>query len=198
VTTESRIAQLAEARRKYRWTPELRELLREVYRGRNKRALTAGIDKLCSITGWKRWAVIDEAIRLGITTSDHRRIWAAAEIAYLEERASAKSASNIARAMGRSIASVKGRARKLELSLRLREGYTLADLQRVFGVSDGRAAGWVRRGLFGHAQRAAGVRVSEASVARFLRKFPGEYELRRVDEDWYKAMLFGRLAGRAM
>ena len=60
-----RVRALAEARRKYVWTPALVENLRVAYRARNRRALTAELDVLEGRTGWPRSAFTTEAMRQG-------------------------------------------------------------------------------------------------------------------------------------
>jgi len=188
-----RAAAFGQARRKYHWTPELRDELRRAY-CRNKTKLGAALDLLERRTGWPRHGLKYEAIRLGIVTADHRRAWSAEDLEYLRERLGSASAHQIARRLGRSIASVQSRAEKLEISYRVREGYTMADLARVFGESYCKVRRWIERGLLGPVRVANGHRVSDRCLSRFLRRHHGEYDLRRVDQDWYKAMLFGYLA----
>ena len=72
------------------------------------------------------------------------------------------------------------------------DSYAVVDLAVVFGEHRSRIEGWVRRGLLGLPKE----RVNGRDVHLFLRKHAREYDLRRVDQVWYKAMLFGRLAGR--
>ena len=53
---------------------------------------------------------------------------------------------------------------------------------------------WVRDGLL---KPASDGRLSEVAVARFIRKYPQEYDLARVDQAWFKAMVFaGLLRGK--
>jgi hypothetical protein len=105
------------------------------------------------------------------------------------------TAGAIARRLGRTRWSVQLRAARLELSLRVRTGYNVTDLAAVFGVHRTRARGWVTRGLLGPPEAWQGLRVSDVAVARFIRRHPHEYDLRRVDELWFKSMVFGHRAG---
>lgn len=75
-----------------------------------------------------------------------------------------------------------------------REGYNLGDLCTVLGVHYSTARGWMRRGLLGNARQADSLRVSDSDVARFIRECAHEYDLRRVDQVWFKSMAFGRRA----
>ena len=109
----------------------------------------------------------------------------------------------IARRLRRSVTSVAVHAHAQKLSVRISDGYCIRTLCEVFGVRYGRVEGWIRRGLLGKAQHGGQggmVWFPAANVIRFIRKHPSEYELARVDEVWFKAVIFGDLAsyvGRA-
>jgi hypothetical protein len=174
--------------RKYKFTPELTDELRRAYCG-NKHQLTAALDRLVMRTGWPRHAHKQEAIRLGITSGE-RRAWTPAEIAYIEENLGVISVKGMARHLGRTSQALTAKAEKLHLSRRVREGYNIADLQQVFGVSAEKVRRWMERGLFGPQKDWGGRRVSEDAVMTFIRQHHAEYDLRRVDQAWYKAMAF--------
>jgi hypothetical protein len=81
----------------------------------------------------------------------------------------------------------------LDHSTAAREGYDVGDLQRVFGESEGKIRGWLRRGLLVIVRGSE--LVSGQAVARFASRHLHEYDLRRVDQFWFKSMLFGEPAG---
>jgi hypothetical protein len=166
-------------------------MLRLAYCGK-KSALSLALDKLERKTGWPRHALLSEAKRLGIVTADHRREWTPAETEYIQERLGVVSVRQIAKRLGRTAESVQGRARKLAVSYRIREGYTMTDLAQVFGESDHKIRTWMSRGHFGRVHLVQGHRVAELNVVTFLRKHALEYDLRRMDQDWFKSMVFGR------
>lgn len=177
-----------QARRKYRWSAELHEELRAAYRSKTKRGLTMLLDRLCLVTGWPRWAFKSEAKSLGITTHDHRRGWTREEIEYLEKKLGERSTKWIAKRLGRSWESVRSRVEALRLRGRVRTGYTIDDVATCFGVCRDKARRWGERGLLG--QPVEG-RFREDAVVRFIRAWPLEYDLRRVDQEWFKGMVFG-------
>jgi hypothetical protein len=144
-------------------------------------------------TGWPRHAFKLEAIAMGLTTY-HTRRWTAGEIGYVRERAGTTSTKAMARALRRSVGSVAGKMEQLGMSRRVGAGYSIADLRDVFGATGDRVQSWMRRGLLGTVHPVNGLRVTEAHVVRFIRRHPHEYDLRRVDQFWFKAMVFGRLA----
>ncbi|MGA2773611.1 MAG: MerR family transcriptional regulator [Bryobacteraceae bacterium] len=111
---------------------------------------------------------------------------------------SAKSGDSIGKSAGLSTRVTKAR----QTTTCIRETYSIGDLAQVFGVHHERVESWVGRGLLGRT-RAIGAdrgdtRFAEADVARFVRGNPREYDLRRVDQMWFKAMVFASLAGCGM
>lgn len=181
--------------KRYFFSDALTDDLRAAYQGNNPH-LSRALDKLVARTKWPRWVFRREAIRLGIQGTRERR-WTAAEDAYLTEGAGVTSVAEMARHLGRTVRSAQQRAQKMELSTRCQEGYTVADLAAALGVRRSRVQGWVARGLFGRVRAWAGTRVDERTVERFIRQYPHEYDLRRVDETWFKAVVFGTLRQRA-
>ena len=182
------------SRRKYHFTPELFDELRRVSCGR-KPQKTAGLDRLVRATGWPRHAFKSEALRRGWTPEPHRRAWTPEEVAYLREEIGVTSVRRIARNLKRSVQSIEAKCEGLHLSRQRREGYNLAELQQAFGAPESRVRRWVERGLLGKTyHHGAEVCVTEAHVVRFIRRHASEYDLRRVDQAWFKGMLFGELA----
>ena len=157
-------------------------------RGNTSRALAA----LERRTGWPRYIFWQEAHRLGIVGVDRRRGWTREEMERLRDQIGSASVRAIARALGRSAKSVRRQAQRLELSTRLKEGYDLAELRQSLGESEYKVRAWLRRGLFGGGWECG--RVSAEAVAAFLKRHPYEYDSRRMDQDWYKSMLLGRMA----
>ena len=190
-----RMRALARLRRRYHFTPELIDELRRAYCGR-KHQISKALDALQRRTGWPRHAFKYEAARRGWITADHRRRWAPEELAILEEKLGIVSVRQIAKNLKRTVLSVESKAERLQLSLRLREGYNMTDLGKVFGESQHKIRRWIERGLFRKSHRhGLEVRINERDVVRFIRMHAAEYDLRRVDQHWYKGMLFADLAG---
>jgi hypothetical protein len=186
-----RARRLAQANRKYVFTDELRGELRDAYAG-GYQHLTAGLDRLVRRTGWPRFVFIREAHNLGVGTVGSRRDWAPEEDAYLAEHAGVQPVDAIAKALGRSRNSVWRRVqRRLRTSMRVSEGYTAQDLAAVMGISWKGIRTSFERGFFGRVKDVQGCRVSEKAVVKFLVEHPDKYDLRRVDQAWFKAVLFG-------
>ncbi|MBM3774839.1 MAG: hypothetical protein FJW37_06690 [Acidobacteria bacterium] len=186
---------IGQEREKYAFTAELVDDLRRAYDRRNRRHLSRSLDRLVRRTGWPRHAFTAEARRRGWSTQE-RRPWTERELRYLREHAAGAPLPAIARKLRRPVESVRSKADQLALARRVGDGYTISDLQTVFGVTSEKVRLWLGRGLFGavHEGRHA-TWVTSRHVIRFLRKHPSEYDLRRVDQAWYKGMLLGELAG---
>jgi len=162
----------------------------------NRTEVTAKLRRLSSRTEIPTWALKNEANKQGWHCCPQRRRWTGEEENLLREKLGAVSVNSIAKRLGRKRASVEDKAREFGLSVRISEGYTLSDLAGVFGVHKGTAKRWAERGLLGkaHEQQGSAIRFTESKVLRFIRGYPHEYNLARVDEIWFKSMLFGALA----
>jgi hypothetical protein len=87
---------------------------------------------------------------------------------------------------------VKHRGEALQISQRPRQGYCLKELCEAMGVGPAIVSGWLRRGLLGKVRKHGGLRASDEAVEAFLRRFPAEYDMRRVAQEWFKGVIFGR------
>jgi hypothetical protein len=189
-----RVAAFGRASRKYHFTDELREELRAAYRLK-KHPRARAIERLMKRTGWPKHAFGREALQMGLPTHHRHPAWKPEEDTYLQEKAGRLSVRRIALRMGRSMRAVETRIYVLSISRKeRREGYCIKDLREVFGVTAERVKGWMDRGLLGKVQELGGLRVTEAMVRRFVRTYPHEYDLRRLDQIWFKAVVFGRWA----
>jgi hypothetical protein len=118
--------------------------------------------------------------------SAKRRHWSREEIEVLSETAGTLSKAAIARKLKRSYWSVKAECTRLQISSRLCEGYSRRDVECLLGVGQRSIRKWIAMGWL----RVQDGRVTEPSIIRFLREHPEEYRLSRVDEAWFKGLLF--------
>lgn len=183
-------------RHKYFWTPKEDQRLRDLYSSAgSKRELTAAIDQAVRETGKPRHIVRLRAQTLGIT-SDPRRMWRKEEVEQLRELAGQIGIKAIARRLRRSHHSVAAKLERLSISWRLTEGYTHQDLCNCLGVSVKSVHRWIDRGMLAP-DPLLNDRIPESQVHALLFKHPAEYSLRRVDEIWFKDLVFGTEALRA-
>ena len=189
-----RLTAISEARAGRQIPADVVAELRFAFTG-NKAEVSANLDRLAARTGISRERLRKSAYRRGFRAIGQRRAWTAAEVAYLEDALGSLSVACIARNLGRSRCSIEHKASELKRSLRRTDGYNITNLCDVFGVSPCRVKRWLGRGLLGKAHGQAGreIRVTEENVLRFTRLHPGEYDLGRVDQVWFKALFFGRV-----
>jgi len=178
-------------RLKFFWTAEQDRRLRAMYaEAKSRKALTAGIDDLSRRFGFPRHIIRLRAQKFAITVVDYRR-WTEDELAYLRENAGQVPVSAMIKRLRRNFYSISSRIRALGLSRDARDGYSIANLTEVLGVSYHSvakwiAAGWIRLGINGRFRG----RASEDTMRAFLHRHAEEYDLRRVDQAWFKGMVF--------
>lgn len=193
-----RLSRFGLARRKMpQPSPELLQELKMAYSG-NQWEVSQNLKRVSRKWGWPVGSLKYEGHKRGWRTQAERKPWRPEEAAYLREKLGTVSLFWIAKKVGHSVCSVVLQARRLGLSTRFSEGYNISNLVEVFGLSHTRIESWARRGLLGKAHGkghgldgAIGIRFKEEAVMRFIRKHPSEYDLSRVDQIWFKAMLFG-------
>jgi hypothetical protein len=174
------------ARRKFNWTSEWDEILRSAYKNANRREeLSTNLDNLQRLSGFTRNVILSRAVQLGLSFST-RRPWTDEEADVLEERAGQATVKSLAARLNRSHSSVKARLKHLGLSARVSEGYTQDDLRQLLGTSARSIGHWLAQGWL----RLVNGRIPEASVLRFLRLHPEQYHLGRVNQAWFKGLLF--------
>jgi len=154
-------------------------------RALTRRELSTSLTALQLRSGFTRVVILERAVQLRLSFS-RRRPWAPEEIALLESLAGSYSPASISRRLKRTFASVKAKLKQLQISARVTEGYSQTDLAELLGASPVSIRRWGRIGWL----PVVNGRISEAAVVKFLRLHPHEYQLRRVDEAWFKGLLF--------
>lgn len=181
-----RIASRPNPRKRFFWTTELDALLVSGYRrARNREELSRNITTLQGRSRFTRVVILARAVQLGLSFSP-RRPWTPAEIALLESSAGRYSPVSIARKLQRTLGSTKAKMKQMEISLRIAQGYSQSDLAELLGASPASIRRWCRIGWLSLVND----RIPESAVVRFLRVHPHEYQLRRVNEGWFKGLLF--------
>jgi hypothetical protein len=185
----------------YVWTPERDRVLRERYDGRvSGRAAEIG-----AALGWPAWAVKKRAATLGLTHAPaERREWTAAEKRFLLEHAGSRLTPWIARQLRRGETSVVLKLKRMKISRRFRDGYTLRELELCFGVDHHSIDRWIRLGQIvgrrrGTRRRADAWLFTDADVLRFVGQHPMAFRLDKVDQLWFMDLITsGRLIRRAL
>jgi hypothetical protein len=176
------------------WTPDLDTALTRAYRGAStRRELGSNLNHVQRLSGFTRVVILSRAAVLGLSFAV-RRPWTETEIESLREDVGTRSKSQIAKQLGRTYYSVKAQVARMALSARVSADYSQQDVQQLFGVGRKRVCQWIRNGWL----QLLNGRITERSLERLLRQHPEEYQLSRVDEAWFKGMLFpsfGRFGG---
>jgi hypothetical protein len=171
--------------KRYFWTPELDQELQLAYReARSRRELTENLNRFQKRSGFTRIVALARATQLGMSTQ--RRRWNPEEVEVLSEAAGTMTKAAIARKLKRSYWSVKAECSRLQLSSRLSDGYSRQDVECLLGAGQRSIRKWIELGWL----RVQEGRVTETSMIKFLREHPEEYRLSRVDEAWFKGLLF--------
>src|SRR5262245_8157105 len=180
--------------KRFFWTADLdNALIRAYRRAGTRRELSDNLNHVQRLSGFTRVVILSRAEALGLSFRA-KRPWTEAEIESLREDLGGLSKSQIARRLGRSYYSVKAEVTKLAPTARLSANYSQENVEQLLGVGRKRVCQWIRNGWL----HLSDGRVTERSLERFLRLHPEEYQLSRVDEAWFKGMLFpsfGRLNG---
>lgn len=174
------------ATKKYLWSEGFDSRLRDSYtRSRRREELTSSLDALQRLTGFPRFAIVARAAELNLCFAK-RKVWTEAELKFMRENAGRLSIKAMAASLSRTYCSVKGKIRSLQLGGRVTDGYSVDELMRLFGVGKATVDRWIARGWLYREES----RVSEKSVIRFLRAQRNAYQLSRVDEAWFKEVIF--------
>jgi hypothetical protein len=178
-------------RRIFTWTAALDQSLIDAYQtAATVKQLHVSLKRVIQQTGFTRQVVLKRAQKLGIA-SQHRR-WSEIEKQYLLDHAGDMTAFEMARVLHRGVDTTHVMLQKLHRSARLSYGYTRKDVRELLGVSEKKVNYWIERGWL---YFDANGRMSETRVRTFLIRHPDEYSLRRVDEYWFKSLLFPKAVG---
>jgi hypothetical protein len=143
------------------------------------------------LTGLPRWYIKRQAARLGLTMHMDRKPWTRAELDLLDDLVGRVSAATIAKRLHRPVSSVVNRCKRMRISRRVRDGYTMRDLELCLGEDHHKIAGWIKNGWL--QDRLQGTRrhdgngkdihrIHEKDILDFLRNHPQEINLGKVDQ----------------
>ncbi|MGH9739363.1 MAG: hypothetical protein ACRD4X_12385 [Candidatus Acidiferrales bacterium] len=133
-----------------------------------------------------------------------RKPWTQAELNLLERLVGRLSAATIAKRLHRPEGSVVNKLKRLGTSRRVREGYTMGDLEQCLGedhhkISLWIANGWLRDGLQGtkrHGGNGSDIhRIKEKDILHFFKNHPQEINLGKVDQTWFLDLVLLRGRG---
>jgi len=178
---------------KYLWRTEYDAyLIAHYFGGLNRRFQV--LNQMVRLTGLPRWYIKRQAARLGLTLHMDRRPWTATEMNLLDKLVGRVSSSTIAKRLHRPESSVVNKLKRMGTSRRVRNGYTMRELELCFGEDHHKISQWIKNGwLHDHLQgtrRHDGNgndihRIREKDILSFIRNHPQELNLGKVDQTWF-------------
>jgi len=196
------------AKAKYTWRPEYDAHLKAHYFGGLNRRFQV-LSRLVRMTGLPRWYIKRQVARLGLTMHLDRRPWTRGEMDLLEKLVGQASSATIAKRLRRPESSVVNKLKRMGTSRRVRNGYTMRELELCLGEDHHKIAGWMKNGwlqdrLQGtHRHNGNGNdihRIRERDLLEFIGNHPQEINLGKVDQTWFLdlVLLKGREVREAM
>ncbi len=128
------------SRVKYAWLPEYDAYLKAHYFGGLNRRFQV-LTRMVRMTGLPRWYIKRQAGRLGLTMKMDRRPWTQAELDRLENLVGRVSSATIAKRLHRPESSIVNKLKRLGTSRRVRDGYTMRELELCLGEDHHKIAG---------------------------------------------------------
>src|SRR6266849_3454047 len=178
---------------KYTWRTEYDAYLRTHYSGGLNRRFQV-LNRMVRLTGLPRWYIKRQAARLGLTLHMDRTPWTASEMNLLEKLVGHVSSATIAKRLHRPESSVVNKLKRIGPSRRVRNGYTMRDLELCFGEDHHKISQWIKNGWL--QDRLQGTRrhdgngndihrIREKDILTFIRNHPQEINLGKVDQTWF-------------
>jgi len=183
--------------------------VRERYNGKIKHRAR----EIAQDLGWPTWVIKKRAQQLGLCYPVDRKNWTEKETRFLWNHAGRRTLHWIAKQLGRSETSTVLKLKRMKISRRFREGYTLRSLELCFGCDHhaidrwirdgwlkGRRRGTRRNGNGGRGQGPADPWVfSDEAILRFIKEHSMAFRLDKVDQFWFMDLVLGgRLVERAL
>ena len=178
---------------KYTWRPEYEAYLKAQYFGGLNRRFKV-LNRMIRLTGLPRWYIKRQAARLGLTMRTDRKPWTRDELDVFEDLVGRVSAVTIAKRLHRPVSSVVNKCKRMRISRRVRNGYTMRDLEMCLGEDHHKIAAWIKNGWL--RDRLQGTRrhdgngndihrIREKDILNFIRNHPQEINLGKVDQTWF-------------
>jgi hypothetical protein len=177
-----------DGRRKYVWTLERDQLLRDHY-NHNATAIAARY-----FPGWPKWAIVKRAADLGLCRTKEKP-WTKGEDAFIREHAGERTAQWMSRQIRRTTTAIVVRLKRLQISRRIQaDGMTMGQLEKALGIDHRVIAGWARSGRLKGTWRANANEherweFQEPDVADFILAYPSAFRLDRVEPVWFMSLM---------
>jgi hypothetical protein len=146
------------------------------------------------LTGMPRWYIKRQAARLGLTMPMDRKPWTRAEMDLLDKLVGRVTSATIPKRLRRPESSVVNKLKRMGTSRRVRDGYTMRELELCLGEDHRKIMAWIKNGWL--QDRLQGTRrndgngndihrIREKDILTFIRNRPQEFNLEKVDQAWF-------------
>ena len=144
--------------------------------------------------GIPAWRVHHWARALGVARIKDRT-WPPEDIAYLKAHWGKQSIRLIAKQLKRSCSAIKNKANRLQLgcSWQRDDGYTLRSLSEAMGCHTSKVQRWLTDGKLKATRSEVSPliwHITDAEVRAFVKTYPSEVDLARVDKYWFLGLIF--------
>jgi hypothetical protein len=169
----------ADRGRKYEWTADLDEHLKEAH---EKSGCLAAVVEVEKLTGWPRAAIYRRCHKLGIPKKrdQKQRRWSAVDWKYTADRLNHVPIATIAKALHRSVKSVRRKVETEGYTVRLEEDYSVSRLARELHIRPQRIRQWIQEGKL---KRGRNQRIKESVVRQFLKEHGHLFDPSVVEPD---------------
>ena len=192
-SSECRDKGIRRSKPKYVWGTEYDAYLSTHYFGGLNRRFQV-LNQMIRLTGLPRWYIKRQAARLGLTLHMDRRPWTASEMNLLDKLVGRVSSGTIAKRLHRPESSVVNKLKRMGTSRRVRNGYTMRELELCLGEDHHKISQWIKNGWL--QDRLQGTRrhdgngndihrIREKDILTFIRNYPQEINLGKVDQTWF-------------
>ncbi len=165
--------------RKYEWTERLDAQLQNAY---EKSGGEAAVTEVERVTGWPRAAIYRHCHKLGISKQreQKQRRWSAVDWKYTSDRLNHVPVSSIAKALHRTVKSVRRKVEAEGYKVRLEDDYTVSRLARELHVRPQRVRQWIQEGKL---KRGRNQRIKESVLCQFLKEYGHLFDPAAVEPD---------------
>jgi hypothetical protein len=127
------------------WRAEYDAYLRANYFGGLNRRFQV-LNRMVRLTGIPRWYIKRQAARLGLTMPMDRKPWTRAEVDLLDKLVGRVTPATIAKRLRRPESSVVNKLKRMGTSRRVRDGYTMRELELCLGEHHRKIMAWIKNG----------------------------------------------------
>jgi hypothetical protein len=187
-------AKIWDGKRKYDWTPERDQILKDHYKNNPTDIATR------FFPGWPKFAIAHRAQQLGLCRVKEKP-WTKAEDQFIREHAGVHTPHWMRQQLRtRTVTAIVVRLRRLQISRRIQaDGLTLR--QQAIGVDHRQIAAWWKSGRLKGTYRTNSheherYEFQESDIAQFVLDNPSSFRLDRVDQAWFMTLMRDAVRGQ--